>query len=236
MDEEIKSKQKLHRFSRSILDSVCTLAPSIVYSGTAREWRIGPSIGQLDIGISDDAYFFRVSLPGVEKDAAAQSRLLALKIPFHPPIDISMLTQVWFMSTQKWQNPFSPSSLANPPILQTQKREAEENKVESIKRDKAAIENFLQETIEKHQVELAGQKEHYTNALSAAKEVKHWAVFREEMLRRDIGDLQNRYQRLDLNSIHFLNGNRRQQPGGQMLGLVLNGPSILAFRFEISRE
>ncbi|KAF9623033.1 hypothetical protein IFM89_036014, partial [Coptis chinensis] len=43
-------------------------------------------------------------------------------------------------------------------------------------------------------------------------------------------------QRLDLNSIHFLNGNRRQQPGGQMLGLVLNGPSILAFRFEISRE
>ncbi|KAF9621392.1 hypothetical protein IFM89_020591 [Coptis chinensis] len=56
-----------------VLDSVCTLAPSIVYSGTAREWRIGPSIGQLDIGISDDAYFFRVSLPGVEKDAGKLS-------------------------------------------------------------------------------------------------------------------------------------------------------------------
>ncbi|KAF9587715.1 hypothetical protein IFM89_004692, partial [Coptis chinensis] len=73
MDEEIKSKQKLHRFSRSILDSVCTLTPSIVYSGTTREWRIGPSIGQLDIGISDDAYFYRVSLPGVEKDAGKLS-------------------------------------------------------------------------------------------------------------------------------------------------------------------
>ncbi|KAF9595118.1 hypothetical protein IFM89_037218 [Coptis chinensis] len=52
------------------------------------------------------------------------------------------------------------------------RRKAEENKVESIKRDKAAIENFLQKTIEKHQAELARQKEHYTNALSAAKEAE----------------------------------------------------------------
>ncbi|KAF9614369.1 hypothetical protein IFM89_018244 [Coptis chinensis] len=118
------------------------------------------------------------------------------------------------------------------------KLQAEENKVESIKRDKAATEKFLQETIEKHQAELAAQKEHYTNALSAAKEAEalaeaqanteartelesrlreagereaalvqtldelrqtltrteQQAVFREEMLRRDIGDLQNRYQ------------------------------------------
>lgn len=120
----------------------------------------------------------------------------------------------------------------------TTKLQAEENKVESIKRDKAATEKFLQETVEKHQAELAAQKEHYTNALNAAKEAEalaearadteartelesrlreagereatlvqtleelrqtltrteQQAVFREDMLRRDIDDLQKRYQ------------------------------------------
>ncbi|KVH97984.1 TATA element modulatory factor 1 DNA binding, partial [Cynara cardunculus var. scolymus] len=50
--------------------------------------------------------------------------------------------------------------------------QVEENKVESIKKDKAATEKLLQETIEKNQAELATQKEYYTNALSAAKEAE----------------------------------------------------------------
>ncbi|KAM3308156.1 golgin candidate 5 isoform X1 [Capsicum chacoense] len=118
------------------------------------------------------------------------------------------------------------------------KLEVEENKVESIKRDKAATEKLLHETVEKHQAELATQKEYYTNALNAAREAEalaearanneartqlegrlreaedreamlvqaleelrqtltrteQQAVFREDMLRRDIEDLQKRYQ------------------------------------------
>ncbi|CDO98019.1 unnamed protein product [Coffea canephora] len=58
------------------------------------------------------------------------------------------------------------------------KLEVEENKVESIKKDKAATEKLLQETIEKHQAELATQKEFYTNALVAAKEAEALAEAR----------------------------------------------------------
>lgn len=50
--------------------------------------------------------------------------------------------------------------------------------MESIKRDKAATEILLQETIEKHQAELATQKEYYTNALNAAKEAEALAEAR----------------------------------------------------------
>ncbi|KAG9456133.1 hypothetical protein H6P81_000641 [Aristolochia fimbriata] len=122
------------------------------------------------------------------------------------------------------------------------KIQVEETKVESIKRDKAATEKLLQETIEKSQAELAIQKEFYTNALNAAKEAEalaearansearielegrlreagereatlvqtleelrqtltrteQQAVFREDMLRRDIDDLQKRYQASEL--------------------------------------
>ena len=56
--------------------------------------------------------------------------------------------------------------------------QVEENKVESIKRDKAETENLLQETIEKHQAELADQKEFYSNALNAAKEAEALAEAR----------------------------------------------------------
>lgn len=56
--------------------------------------------------------------------------------------------------------------------------QVEENKVESIKRDKTATEKLLQETIEKHQTELAAQKEYYTNALAAAKEAEAMAEAR----------------------------------------------------------
>ncbi|KAL0806042.1 hypothetical protein Bca101_098533 [Brassica carinata] len=118
------------------------------------------------------------------------------------------------------------------------KLQSEENKVESIKRDKTATEKLLQETIEKHQAELASQKEYYSNALAAAKEAQALAeertnnearielenrlkeageresmlvqaleelrqtlskkeqqvVFREDMFRRELEDLQRRYQ------------------------------------------
>lgn len=56
--------------------------------------------------------------------------------------------------------------------------QVEENKVESIKKDKAATEKLLQETIENHQVELVAQKEYYTNALAAAKEAEALAESR----------------------------------------------------------
>ncbi|KAL5230141.1 hypothetical protein ABZP36_028917 [Zizania latifolia] len=52
------------------------------------------------------------------------------------------------------------------------KIQVEETKVESTKRDKAATEKLLQETIERNQTELAAQKEFYTNALNAAKEAE----------------------------------------------------------------
>ena len=54
----------------------------------------------------------------------------------------------------------------------------EENKGESIKKDKAATEKLLQESIEKHQTELAAQKEYYTTALAAAKEAEALAEAR----------------------------------------------------------
>ena len=50
--------------------------------------------------------------------------------------------------------------------------------MESIKRDKAATEKLLQETIEKNQAELSAQKEFYTNALNAAKEAEALAESR----------------------------------------------------------
>ncbi|GJT32669.1 golgin candidate 5 [Tanacetum coccineum] len=118
------------------------------------------------------------------------------------------------------------------------KLQIEENKVESLKRDKAATEKLLQEITDKKDAELATQKEHYMNALTAAKEAKaradsrandearteleshlkeveeretvlvqtlqelrktlsrkeQQAVYREDMLRKVIEDLQRRYQ------------------------------------------
>ncbi|EEC79687.1 hypothetical protein EE612_031124 [Oryza sativa] len=58
------------------------------------------------------------------------------------------------------------------------KIQVEETKIESIKRDKAATEKLLQETIERNQTELAAQKEFYTNALNAAKEAEALAEAR----------------------------------------------------------
>jgi hypothetical protein len=46
----------------------------------------------------------------------------------------------------------------------------EEAKVESIRKDKAATEKALQESVERCQVELASQKEYYSKALMEAKD------------------------------------------------------------------
>ncbi|XP_010246890.1 PREDICTED: increased DNA methylation 3-like [Nelumbo nucifera] len=40
----------------------------IALTGTAKEGRAGPPVGLVDIGISRDAYLFRVALPGVKRD------------------------------------------------------------------------------------------------------------------------------------------------------------------------
>lgn len=56
--------------------------------------------------------------------------------------------------------------------------QVEENKVESIKKDKAATEKLLQETIERHQAELSTQKDYYTSALNTAKEAEALAEAR----------------------------------------------------------
>ncbi|XP_010259756.1 PREDICTED: increased DNA methylation 3-like [Nelumbo nucifera] len=59
--------------------SIVSLAPTpnmkqwnskipMVLTGAAKEGRAGPPIGLVDIGISRDAYLFRVALPGVKRD------------------------------------------------------------------------------------------------------------------------------------------------------------------------
>ncbi|OIW13611.1 hypothetical protein TanjilG_07953 [Lupinus angustifolius] len=45
----------------------CEKDHSLVLTGTAKRGIFGPSVGVVDIGISEAAYLFRVSLPGVKK-------------------------------------------------------------------------------------------------------------------------------------------------------------------------
>lgn len=52
------------------------LKPSIVLTGTAKEGSAGPPVGLVDIGESENAYLFRLALPGVRKD---QSELVPYK-------------------------------------------------------------------------------------------------------------------------------------------------------------
>ncbi|XP_078429014.1 golgin Putative 5 [Wolffia australiana] len=122
------------------------------------------------------------------------------------------------------------------------KLQVEETRIESLKKDKAMTEKLLQETIERSQIEIAAQKEFYTNALNTAKEAEALAEarandaaktelesrlrectereheitrslhqlrqtlvktqeeadFREDMLKRDIDELQKRYQASEL--------------------------------------
>lgn len=49
------------------------LKPCVVLTGTAQEGKVGPPVGLVDIGVSEDAYLFRVSLPGIQKDRCKSS-------------------------------------------------------------------------------------------------------------------------------------------------------------------
>eukprot|EP00252_Welwitschia_mirabilis_P007473 TRINITY_DN1885_c1_g1_i1.p1 TRINITY_DN1885_c1_g1~~TRINITY_DN1885_c1_g1_i1.p1 ORF type:complete len:418 (-),score=76.84 TRINITY_DN1885_c1_g1_i1:17-1270(-) len=42
--------------------------PSIAFTGTAAARQVGPLVGLVDIGASEDSYLFRIALPGVKKD------------------------------------------------------------------------------------------------------------------------------------------------------------------------
>ncbi|PKI71692.1 hypothetical protein CRG98_007914 [Punica granatum] len=42
--------------------------PAVYLTGTVKEGNISPSVGLLDIGVSDNAYIFRIALPGILKD------------------------------------------------------------------------------------------------------------------------------------------------------------------------
>ncbi|XP_010477342.1 PREDICTED: increased DNA methylation 3-like [Camelina sativa] len=46
----------------------CDAEPSVVTTGTASNRTLGPSVGVVDIGVNNVAYFFQVALPGVRKD------------------------------------------------------------------------------------------------------------------------------------------------------------------------
>ncbi|KAJ7012644.1 increased DNA methylation 3-like [Populus alba x Populus x berolinensis] len=44
------------------------LKPLVILSGTAKEGSAGPPIGLVDIGVSENAYLFRVALPGIRRN------------------------------------------------------------------------------------------------------------------------------------------------------------------------
>lgn len=50
----------------------------VFFTGTAKQGSAGPPIGLVDIGVSEVAYIFRVSLPGIEKN---QSKLSHFSSP-----------------------------------------------------------------------------------------------------------------------------------------------------------
>ncbi|GAV87897.1 HSP20 domain-containing protein [Cephalotus follicularis] len=43
------------------------LKPPVLLDGSGKEGSVGPSVGLLDVGISDEAYLFRIALPGIRK-------------------------------------------------------------------------------------------------------------------------------------------------------------------------
>uniref|UniRef100_A0A7N2L457 SHSP domain-containing protein n=1 Tax=Quercus lobata TaxID=97700 RepID=A0A7N2L457_QUELO len=49
-------------------NAVAATKVGVALTGSAAMGKIGPVVGPMDIGESDDSYFFRVSLPGVTRD------------------------------------------------------------------------------------------------------------------------------------------------------------------------
>jgi hypothetical protein len=55
--------------TQKVLDDIMDSARNgIGLAGSAATGNVGPIVGAMDIGESDDAYLFRVSLPGVSRD------------------------------------------------------------------------------------------------------------------------------------------------------------------------
>ncbi|KAK4855748.1 hypothetical protein QYF36_010455 [Acer negundo] len=48
------------------------LKPTVVFEGSAKEARTAPPMGQVDIGENENAYLFRVSLPGIRNNQSDQ--------------------------------------------------------------------------------------------------------------------------------------------------------------------
>ncbi|CAA3001478.1 Hypothetical predicted protein [Olea europaea subsp. europaea] len=44
------------------------LNASLILTGTVCKGATGPPVGAVDIGVSKSAYYFRIAVPGVEKD------------------------------------------------------------------------------------------------------------------------------------------------------------------------
>jgi hypothetical protein len=53
------------------------LKPLVILSGPAQEGSAGPPIGLVDIGVSENAYLFRVALPGIRRN---ESKLLTSNV------------------------------------------------------------------------------------------------------------------------------------------------------------
>lgn len=51
------------------------MKPLVVVEGSAKEGCGAPPLGLYDIGVSDKAYLFRVSLPGARKDTSKDQNL-----------------------------------------------------------------------------------------------------------------------------------------------------------------
>ncbi|XP_077219329.1 alpha-crystallin domain-containing protein 22.3-like [Tasmannia lanceolata] len=47
---------------------VAAAKKGIALTGTVAEGQVGPLIGLVDIGVSENAYLFLISLPGIKKD------------------------------------------------------------------------------------------------------------------------------------------------------------------------
>lgn len=57
-----------HATEKELNDIIAVTKNGVVVSGSAARGKVGPTLGSVDIAESEDAYLFRVSLPGVARD------------------------------------------------------------------------------------------------------------------------------------------------------------------------
>lgn len=72
----------------------------VFFTGTAKQGSAGPPIGLVDIGVSDIAYLFRVSLPGIDKNQSKHSHFLFLQMSFSILIPLFDSEKIGF--NMKW--------------------------------------------------------------------------------------------------------------------------------------